>query len=351
MEVYLFMGVNENNCNSNADNVDMEDIRKRLAELERNISAYTVTENDTKDILMNREYGLCLGGGGGKGAYQVGVYKALADYGLINNITSISGASIGALNGLLFTMKNPDSAYKCWSEIDKYSIFEPDAALMFNDKPGFASSQYMLSLVDTYVDYNDFKKSGINLYMNTTIIDNGDKKPLYLKVNDLEKEKLYKILSATSALPMINESVTYDGMELMDGGLTDNLPVKPLYDNGVRNIIIVGLNREARKDISRYSDATFIEIYPSVDLGDILEGTLNFSKHALRFREKLGYRDAMRALKVFFEADPVYIKNLEAYEQLDYKEIMNEIKREDMDSKVKSSFDGIENIVNKYGDI
>ena len=41
--------------------------------------------------------GLVLSGGGAKGAYQVGVCKALAELG--TQVDMIAGASIGALNG------------------------------------------------------------------------------------------------------------------------------------------------------------------------------------------------------------------------------------------------------------
>ena len=41
--------------------------------------------------------GLVLSGGGAKGAYQVGIIKALAEMDV--PIAAISGASIGALNG------------------------------------------------------------------------------------------------------------------------------------------------------------------------------------------------------------------------------------------------------------
>ena len=47
--------------------------------------------------------GLVLAGGGGKGAYQVGVWKALSEYGLAQRVTVISGTSVGALNGALFS--------------------------------------------------------------------------------------------------------------------------------------------------------------------------------------------------------------------------------------------------------
>ena len=49
---------------------------------------------------MKRSYGLVLAGGGTKGAYEVGAWKALRELGV--DITAIVGTSIGAINGALF---------------------------------------------------------------------------------------------------------------------------------------------------------------------------------------------------------------------------------------------------------
>ncbi|HMM69555.1 MAG TPA: patatin-like phospholipase family protein, partial [Gudongella oleilytica] len=44
-------------------------------------------------------YGLVLEGGGAKGSYHVGVYKALLEEGI--PIGGVAGTSIGALNGAM----------------------------------------------------------------------------------------------------------------------------------------------------------------------------------------------------------------------------------------------------------
>ncbi len=62
------------------------------------------------------QLGLVLAGGGGKGAYQVGVWKALAEYGLAQRVTAISGTSVGALNGALFACVGPAEAERLWLE-------------------------------------------------------------------------------------------------------------------------------------------------------------------------------------------------------------------------------------------
>lgn len=48
---------------------------------------------------MDKEFGLVLAGGGTKGAYEVGVWKALKELNI--SITAIAGTSIGALNAAL----------------------------------------------------------------------------------------------------------------------------------------------------------------------------------------------------------------------------------------------------------
>ena len=55
--------------------------------------------------------GLVLGGGGAKGAYQVGVYKALCEVGLDASVLHcIAGTSVGSLNALLFEAKTSEVA-------------------------------------------------------------------------------------------------------------------------------------------------------------------------------------------------------------------------------------------------
>ena len=50
--------------------------------------------------------GLVLAGGGGKGAYELGVWKALQKLGICEYISVFSGASVGAFNALLFAMND-----------------------------------------------------------------------------------------------------------------------------------------------------------------------------------------------------------------------------------------------------
>jgi NTE family protein len=46
--------------------------------------------------------GVVFEGGGGKGSYQIGAWKAIRDMGIEPYITCVSGTSVGALNAALF---------------------------------------------------------------------------------------------------------------------------------------------------------------------------------------------------------------------------------------------------------
>ena len=58
--------------------------------------------------MKNKEYALALSGGGTRGAYEIGAYRALKEIGI--NIVAIAGTSIGALNGAMFVSDNLDKA-------------------------------------------------------------------------------------------------------------------------------------------------------------------------------------------------------------------------------------------------
>ena len=61
--------------------------------------------------------GLVLSGGGGKGAYELGVWKALKELNLNKYISVFSGTSIGAFNAALFAMDDLEKAEKLWNEV------------------------------------------------------------------------------------------------------------------------------------------------------------------------------------------------------------------------------------------
>ena len=71
--------------------------------------------------------GLVLAGGGGKGAYEIGVWQALRDLGLEPLVAAVSGTSVGALNAALFAAGDLAQAQAVWRDLSPtHIIFSPD---------------------------------------------------------------------------------------------------------------------------------------------------------------------------------------------------------------------------------
>ena len=82
----------------------------------------------TPVIDTSKEYGLVLEGGGAKGAYQIGAWKALKEAGV--KINAVAGTSVGALNGALICMDELEMAQQMWSNLTYSQVMDVDDTRM-----------------------------------------------------------------------------------------------------------------------------------------------------------------------------------------------------------------------------
>ena len=61
------------------------------------------------NILQGKRIALILSGGGAKGAYQIGMFRALEEAGMDKDKISMAGTSIGALNALMYAVRDTDA--------------------------------------------------------------------------------------------------------------------------------------------------------------------------------------------------------------------------------------------------
>ena len=73
-----------------------------------------------------KKMGLVLGGGGGKGSYEIGVWMALRDLELEPEIGGVSGTSVGALNTALYAQGDLHSAVNLWTSLSTEDIVHLD---------------------------------------------------------------------------------------------------------------------------------------------------------------------------------------------------------------------------------
>ena len=296
--------------------------------------------------------GLVFSGGGGKGAYEIGVWKYLHENGLDNYVKSISGTSVGALNAALFVGSNIEKAEDMWVNIAPSKIFSPkkysakdienwliendldisnlttkimsktaaasiwpvktisELLLLKFNNDHFFTREGLSEMIEESINYNALQSSDIPCFSTCV------KLPLFrierFKLNDYLPDEILTILLASSAMPLIFPKEEFKGKKYYDGGLPlggDNTPIRPVYDTDVENIIVVHLNRETLIDKSEFPNSNIIEIVPSVDLGNVIKGTLDFTPEGAKRRIEIGYNDAKKVFQPMIEMLFMYFEN------------------------------------------
>jgi NTE family protein len=254
--------------------------------------------------------GLVLAGGGGKGAYQIGVWKSLRELGI--EITAVTGTSVGALNGAFIVQDKYEEALELWENMSPEMVMETDGEF-FNDFINFRL-KFNLENLDTYLKLADkhLKEKGISVKplrdlieknvdeeaMRASVIDFGlvtislsDRKPMELFLEEIPEGKIDEYLMASASLPAF-ESMELDGGFFLDGGFYDNLPINLMLKKGVDQIIAVDLKAIGVKQSVKTHDVSITYITPSGPLGMVLEFDAEKSKRNIL----MGYLDT---LKVF----------------------------------------------------
>lgn len=262
-------------------------------------------------IDLNREYGIVLEGGGAKGAYQVGAWKALDEAGV--KISAIAGASVGSLNGALMCMGDLKRAEDIWKNISYSDVMNVDDELMKNlksknfrslDLNEVLNSSWQLvrdrgfditplrQLMAGAIDEEKIRNSDRKLFAITYSVT--DRKELAVDINQAEPGTMADMLLA-SAYFMAFKNEKLQGKRYIDGGGVNNVPLDVLLDRGYRDIIIIriyGWGFDKERVVKVPEDANIHHIAPRQSLGGILE----FEKRQARKNMTLGYYDGLRFL-------------------------------------------------------
>ena len=261
--------------------------------------------------------GLVLAGGGGKGAYELGVWKALDELKLTKYITVFSGTSIGAFNSVLFAMNDMKKADELWEEvtmdklvpISKSELIKRGIGLYIGGKNlqlakkfltdkleyGAISNNGAIEMVEKYLDFNKIKENNKICYAACTKLSDFSAK--YFKINDFDEETGKKIVLASASLPLIYDCTEVLGEKYIDGGIADNIPIQPVYGENCNIIIVVLLSKEAQVDRTLYPNSKLIVISPENLDENTITGILNLNTDAKRMRIIEGYNDTINKLE------------------------------------------------------
>lgn len=261
--------------------------------------------------------GLVLAGGGGKGAYELGVWKALDELKLTKYITVFSGTSIGAFNSVLFAMNDMKKADELWEEvtmdklvpISKSELIKRGIGLYIGGKNlqlakkflnyklehGAIANDGAIEVVEKYLDFNKIKENNKICYAACTKLSDFSAK--YFKINDFDEETGKKIVLDSASLPLIYDCTEVLGEKYIDGGIADNIPIQPVYGENCNIIIVVLLSKEVQVDRTLYPNSKLIVISPENLDENTITGTLNLNTDAKRIRIIEGYNDTINKLE------------------------------------------------------
>ncbi|MCR5080558.1 MAG: patatin-like phospholipase family protein [Treponema sp.] len=276
--------------------------------------------------VFAQEYGLVLSGGGGKGAYEVGVWKALKEYGIADKVTVISGTSVGGLNAALFSCEEIESIEKIWLE---------KVPLKLKTSESLISQDGLLEIINT-VHLEKLKPYHFPHVIVTTVRNRfkaakavtggrGDYSHRFRLNDEDDISEIKRMLLATSAFPVICSPVKLkDGHKYIDGGGNfmggDNVPYSPVLDfyPSVKNLIVVYLDDNPKKKLRikkiKYDDYDIIEIIPTIKMSLFaLEGTVNFTQERIKLLIQQGYEDTVEVLKKHNSVNGVKLYPVSSY--------------------------------------
>ncbi len=246
--------------------------------------------------------GLALSGGAVKGMAHIGVIKYLEERKI--NVSHVAGTSAGSLIGAFYAAGlSAEEMEQIALEINWKEIIRNITRVRFPRK-GLINTEFLSRIVEKFlgqITFEDLEKPFIAVSVD---IEKSN-------IVHTEQGDLTSALMASCAIPGILTPVERNGLSLVDGGVLQNIPTRPLVDKGLKEIIAVDLN--AHSDLTGVPESIFEIIFRSIymmarerddqdsklakhyiapDLGKIGAWELDKTKELI----ELGYQEAKNVL-------------------------------------------------------
>lgn len=250
--------------------------------------------NDMKRAIV-------LGGGGSKGAYHIGAWKALRELGVEYEI--ITGTSIGAFNGAMMVQDSYEEALCLWNAIDIDKVALNGLNLRTDLNYYRENSDKLIPFLKSYasnkgMDITPLKniiESAVHSSFFTSRVDYGlvsVKFPSFMPVqkpkSELNMDNLALWLLASASCFPAFPVCRINGEDYIDGGYYDNLPINFAFELGAEEVIAIALNPNPHI----YSTHPLVRtIQPIMPLG----GMLDFDKASMSENMELGYLDVLKS--------------------------------------------------------
>jgi len=247
--------------------------------------------------------GLALGGGGTRGAFEIGAWRAFRELDL--EFAAISGTSIGAINGALMLSCGYDRAVELWHNL------QYEQCLSFSSPPDLRSSDLLTlknsdvlareilaqggldtgplrELLLSYIDEAAVRANPVRFGLMTVQLNELRPEPLWIE--DIPSGHLIDFIMASAHLPGL-QPVEIAGKRYLDGGFAENVPVSMLRRQGLRHIVAIDLEPRVSVRCPTDDNTQITLIHDRQDLGSLLD----LDPDLIRRNQALGYLDTLKA--------------------------------------------------------
>lgn len=195
--------------------------------------------------------GLALGSGGARGWAHIGVLQELSMLGI--EPFCIAGTSIGSIAGTLYATKTLDLAEDLALHLNWKDVAQLFLEVNFL-RSGLVSGKNFIKLLKDIIPARSFEELACPLAIVATDL-NAEKEVIF------EKGDLFNAIRSSISIPGVFTPVEYKRTHLVDGGLTNPLPISACNAMGADKIIAVDINLKMplQKDASPHPKEDAIE--------------------------------------------------------------------------------------------
>lgn len=187
-----------------------------------------------------KDVGLVLEGGGMRGVYTAGILEYFMEQDLyFPYVVGVSAGACMAASYLSRQMGRNRTVNIDYVNHPNYLSFRN----FVKHKQLFGMDFIFDEIPNKHVpyDYDTFYQSKEEFVVGTTDCETGE--PMYFKKEEYGHDML-KVIRASSSLPFVAPIIEFKGRKLLDGGITDPIPlIKAQQDGNSKNVVILTRNR------------------------------------------------------------------------------------------------------------
>lgn len=188
--------------------------------------------------------GLVLEGGGMRGLFTAGVIDVMMEAGI--EFDGLIGVSAGSSFGCNYKSRQPGRVLRYNTKYCNDSRYMGITTLLrTGNLVGAEFAYHTLPLELDLFDIEEFERNPMKFELVCTDVDTGE--PVYYQMDRVTYNSL-EWLRASASMPIVTRPVMLDGRRLLDGGISDSIPLKHFQQQGYeRNVVVLTQPHDYRK--------------------------------------------------------------------------------------------------------